>query len=101
MHKRGTRERLVADLRAVVQDAEALLEATSAESGDKIESLRARIEQSMRQARERIEQAEGEAVEHARKAAQTAESFVQDKPWQSLGVAAGAGLLLGLLINRR
>lgn len=101
MHKRGTRERLVADLRAVVQDAEALLEATSADGGEKIENLRARVEQSIHQARERMTRAEAEAVEHARKAADTAEAFVQDKPWQAIGAAAGLGLVLGLLINRR
>lgn len=101
MHKRGTRDRLVADLRAVVEDAEALLEATSSESGEKMESLRARVERSMHQARERIAHAEAEAVEQARTAAGTAESFVQERPWQSIGTAAGIGLVLGLLINRR
>ena len=45
MHKRGTRGGLIADLHAVVEDAEALLKATSAEGGEKIEGLRTRVEQ--------------------------------------------------------
>lgn len=101
MHKTGTRDRLIAELHTVVENAEALLKATSAEGGEKIEGLRTRVEQSVHQARERIAHAEAEALEQAHKAATTAESYVQEKPWQSVGIAAGVGFVLGLLINRR
>lgn len=101
MRKRGTRSRLIADLHAVVEDAEALLKATSAEGGEKIEDLRTRVEQSVRQARERIAHAETETLEQARKAAAAAESHVHEKPWQSVAIAAGVGFVLGLLTNRR
>lgn len=100
MHKRGTSDRLVADLQAVVEDAEALLKATSAQTGEKIQSVRTRAEQSLQQAKERLMHAEAEAVERAQKAASTAEAYVQEKPWQSVGVAAGIGFVVGLLINR-
>lgn len=100
MHKRETRDRLIADLHAVVEDAEALLKATSTEGGEKIEGLRSRIEQSVHQARERIAHAEAEALEQAHQAANTAEAYVQERPWQAVGIAAGVGFVVGLLLNR-
>jgi ElaB/YqjD/DUF883 family membrane-anchored ribosome-binding protein len=100
MHKRATSDRLIADLQAVVEDAEALLKATSTQTGEKIQSVRTRAEQSLHQARERLTQAEADAVERAHKAASTAEAYVQEKPWHSVAVAAGIGFVLGLLINR-
>lgn len=39
-------------------------------------------------------------VESSKKAAHTADDFVHEHPWASVGIAAGVGLLAGLLINR-
>lgn len=100
MRKRATRKRLIADLHTVVEDAEALLKATSAEGGEKIQDLRTRVEKSVQKARKRIAHAEAEALEKAHKAASTAESYVQKNPWQSVGIAAGVGFVFGLLLNR-
>jgi ElaB/YqjD/DUF883 family membrane-anchored ribosome-binding protein len=39
-------------------------------------------------------------VENGKKAAHTTDDFVHEHPWASIGIAAGVGLLAGLLINR-
>jgi ElaB/YqjD/DUF883 family membrane-anchored ribosome-binding protein len=101
MHRRATSERLITDLRAVVDDAEALLKATSAQTGEKVQSVRTRAEQSLQQARKRLAHVEADAAERAHKAAATAEAYVQEKPWQAIAVAAGIGFVLGLLTDRR
>jgi ElaB/YqjD/DUF883 family membrane-anchored ribosome-binding protein len=101
MHRDVTTEKLLADLQTVVDDAEALLKATSTQTGEKIQSARSRAEQSLRQARARLEQAEGQAIARARRVASDAEGYVHEKPWQAMGVAAGLGIVLGLLLNRR
>ena len=101
MHRCGSRERLIDDLHAVVEDAEALLKVTSVEGGETIADLRSRVEKSLRQARKHIERAQADSKERARQVTETAESRVREKPWQSVGIAAGLGLLLGLLISRR
>ena len=31
----------------------------------------------------------------------TPDDYVHDHPWQAVGVAAGVGLLIGLLLNRK
>lgn len=96
-----TTDKLVADLKAVVHDAEALLRATSSQTGEKIQEARARAEDSLRQARARLTQFEEEALKRARELADATEEYVRDNPWQSVGIAAGIGLVLGVLISRR
>jgi ElaB/YqjD/DUF883 family membrane-anchored ribosome-binding protein len=41
------------------------------------------------------------ALRSTKEAAEATEQFVQDHPWKSVGIAAVAGLALGLLISRR
>jgi len=101
MNTEVTTDRLIADLKAVVTDAEALLKATSAQTGERIQEVRARAEQSLRQAQARLNELEQEALKRAQEMAQATEGYVRENPWQSLGIAAGVGLLLGLLISRR
>jgi ElaB/YqjD/DUF883 family membrane-anchored ribosome-binding protein len=96
-----TTDKLVADLKTVVQDAEALLRATSAQTGEKIQEARARAEESLRQAKARLSQVEEEALKRARELADATEEYVRDNPWQAMGIAAGIGLVLGVLISRR
>ena len=96
-----TTEKLLADLQSVVRDSEALLKATAGLAGDKVQEVRARAEDSIKQARDRIHSVENEAVRRAREMAGAAETYVRENPWQSLGIAAGVGMLVGLLLSRR
>lgn len=101
MAKSMTSEKLLRDLQTVVEDAEALLLATAAQTGERVDSVRARAQESLKRAKSRLLEAEGEALEQVRAAAATADEYVHKNPWQAVGVAAGAGLLLGLLLSRR
>lgn len=96
-----TTDQLVADLKTVMEDAEALLKATSTLTGEKIQEVRARAEESLRQAKARLTEVEQEAVRRAREVADAADEYVRENPWQSVGIAAGVGLVLGLLLARR
>jgi ElaB/YqjD/DUF883 family membrane-anchored ribosome-binding protein len=88
-------------LTAVIRDAESLLRATAAQTGDKVEEIRARAQESVRAAKERLATIEDQALEHARALAGDADDYVRDNPWQAVGIAAGIGLVLGLLMSRR
>jgi ElaB/YqjD/DUF883 family membrane-anchored ribosome-binding protein len=96
-----TADKLLADLQAVVRDSEALLKATAGFAGDKVQEVRARAEDSIKHARERIEDVENAAMRRAKEMAGAAEAYVRENPWQSLGIAAGVGMLVGLLLSRR
>lgn len=94
-------DKLVEDLKVVVRDAEALLRATSAQTGEKIQEVRARAEQSLKQAQTRLAQLEDQAYQRAREVADATEVYVRENPWQALGIAAGIGVLVGLLLSGR
>jgi ElaB/YqjD/DUF883 family membrane-anchored ribosome-binding protein len=94
-------DKLVEDLKVVMRDAEALIKATSAQTGEKIQEVRARAEESLRQAQTRLSALEDEALQRAREVADATEEYVRENPWQSVGIAAGVGLLVGLLLSRR
>ena len=92
---------LIDDLTAVIRDAESLLRATAAQTGDRVEEIRARAEDSVRQAKARLANVEEQALERAREFAGDADQYVRGNPWQAVGIAAGVGLLLGILMSRR
>lgn len=100
-HAEVSTDQLVSDLKTVMNDAEALLKATSTQTGERVQEVRARAEASLQQARARVNEIEQEALRAAREMADATEEYVRDNPWQSVGVAAGVGLLIGLLIARR
>ncbi len=79
-------ERLMKDLHAVVMDTEELLKATAGQGGERVEKVRARAEESLRNARSRVAAAANE---------------VRENPWTAVGVAAGVGLIAGILLSRK
>lgn len=95
------REKLAADLKTVIADAEELLTATSGQTGEKVAALRERMAANLRTARHKLEDIEAAVRERARNAAHATDDYVHEKPWQAIGIAAGVGLLVGLLIGRR
>jgi ElaB/YqjD/DUF883 family membrane-anchored ribosome-binding protein len=83
-------DKLVQDLRAVMSNAEELLRATAGAPGEEIDKLRERAEQSLRAARESLKDAGVELEEQVRR-----------HPWAALGIAAGIGVVLGMLLSRK
>ena len=94
-------EKLAADLRLVIADAEALLRATASQAGETVASARAKVQDSLDSAKAKLEAFGDDATQQARAAVQAAEGYVRDNPWHALGVAALVGIALGLLISRR
>jgi ElaB/YqjD/DUF883 family membrane-anchored ribosome-binding protein len=94
-------DKLMADLRLVVADAEELLRTTAGQAGEGAAELRAKVQASLARARDSLAQAQDAAIAKARAAGRAADDYVHENPWRSIGVAAGFGLLVGLLIGRR
>jgi ElaB/YqjD/DUF883 family membrane-anchored ribosome-binding protein len=93
-------DQLIADLQAVVRDAEGLLKATAAQAGDKVDEVRSRAAESVRQAKARISEMERDALERAKQLAAGTDRYVRENPWQAIGIAAAVGLVLGLMVRR-
>lgn len=96
-----TSEKLMQDMRLVVADAEDLLKATAGQTGERIEKIRAKAEESLRTARNRIQIASKAVQETTTEAARSVDQQVRSNPWTAVGVAAGVGLVLGILLGRR
>jgi ElaB/YqjD/DUF883 family membrane-anchored ribosome-binding protein len=96
-----TKEKLIDDLKVVAHDVEELLKATATQTGEKIAAARARAEESLRGAQRHLFEAGDEAAARTRAAADAADDYVRDNPWQAVGVAAGVAFIIGYLIGRR
>ncbi|ANQ86829.1 DUF883 family protein [Azoarcus olearius] len=96
-----SKDKLMSDLKVVVSDAEELLKLTAGQAGDKLGDVRVRLGERLAIAKERLIEAEAALVDKTRRAAHATDDYVHEHPWQSVGVAAGVGFLLGLLVSRR
>jgi ElaB/YqjD/DUF883 family membrane-anchored ribosome-binding protein len=96
-----SKEHLAADLKAVVSSAEDLLAATASQSGERIAEVRERAQETLRVARQKLSQLQEDVVATAKEAAEATDKYVHENPWTAIGVGAGVGFLLGLLIGRR
>jgi ElaB/YqjD/DUF883 family membrane-anchored ribosome-binding protein len=89
-------DKLVKDLRLVVQDAEDLIRATAGEVNEKTKQARARLSQTLEKAKESAVVLQEKATEKAK----VADEVIRQHPYESIGVAFGLGLLLGVIVNR-
>jgi ElaB/YqjD/DUF883 family membrane-anchored ribosome-binding protein len=101
MAKTSSSDRLLNDLHQVVTDAESLLRATADQTSAGASELRARVQSTLDRAKTSLGEFQTVAVERAKAASKATDDYVHDNPWQSIGVAAGVGVLIGLLLSRR
>jgi ElaB/YqjD/DUF883 family membrane-anchored ribosome-binding protein len=95
------KDKLMADLQVVLADAEALLAATAHDANAGVAELRGRVQASLANARVDLQHAQEAMLIKAKEVAKATDGYVHENPWKSVGIAAGAGLLLGLLLSRR
>lgn len=96
-----SKEQLINDFKIVIADAEALLKATATQGGEAMANLRVKTEESLAVAKEKLADAQEVIVAKTKAAATATDDYVHDKPWHAVGIAAGVGLVIGLLIGRR
>ncbi|RON46285.1 DUF883 family protein [Pseudomonas frederiksbergensis] len=94
-------EILLNDFQTLVSDTERLLEHTKSIAGDQADELRDQIHDSLLRARETLKLTEDSLRQRGQAAVTATEDYVQANPWQSVGIAAGVGFLIGLLATRR
>lgn len=93
-------EQLIADFKVVMDDAEALLQATAHQGDAKIEAVRAKARESLRKVGAQLAASQAALMANGRKAVTATDVYVHENPWAALGVAGGIGLVLGLLLRR-
>lgn len=92
-----TREKLMSDLKVLAHDAEELMKATANDLGDKAREARTRLTATLESAKANCKRIEERTIATAK----AADRVIRDHPYQSIGIAFGIGLLIGVLVNRK
>jgi ElaB/YqjD/DUF883 family membrane-anchored ribosome-binding protein len=92
-----TTEKLLEDVKQVVRDGEELLRAGAGELSDKGKAARARLAAALDSAKETGRKLQERTVASAK----ATDKVIREHPYQSIGVAFGIGLLIGVLVNRK
>jgi ElaB/YqjD/DUF883 family membrane-anchored ribosome-binding protein len=92
---------LADELRNVVSQAEELLRAVGSDSNEAISALRERVFEAVDTAKNRLSDLEQQAQRATQRVTAATETYIRENPWATLGIAVGAGLLLGTLLAHR
>lgn len=95
------REKLVADLKVVMGDAEQLLKLTAGDLSESTAALRLKLQEGLNESKHKLAALQATASEKAKAAGHAADDYVHAHPWKSVAIGAGVGLIVGLLIGRR
>ena len=90
-------EKLLQDLRAVVHDGEELLKAGASELSERGMAARERLAAALEAAKETRRKLEERALAGAR----ATDRVIREHPYESIGIAFGVGMLIGVLVNRK
>jgi len=90
-------EKLLQDLKAVVRDGEALLKAGVLNLSERGRAARERLAAAVETAKETQRKLQQRAVAGA----QATDRIIREHPYQSIGIAFGIGLLIGVLVSRK
>jgi ElaB/YqjD/DUF883 family membrane-anchored ribosome-binding protein len=99
--KLDPREKLIDDFRVVVSDAEELLKLTANQAGERLNVVRGRVEESLQNAKTQLNEVQNLMLERTQEAVQATDDYIKANPWRSVGIAAGVGMVVGMLLARR
>ena len=92
---------ILSDLQAALEDTEAMLKDLAEQGSSISDSVRERIGANLKGVKEKLQETEALVSDQAKAAAKATDEYVRENPWQSIGIAAGVGFLVGLMISRR
>ncbi len=95
------REQLATDVKSAIASAEAMLHEAASAGEHEAKLLREKAAELLAKAGDALHGAADTVVVKTKAAAHETDVWVHHHPWKAVGIAAGVGLLAGLLINRR
>lgn len=97
----STKDKLLADLKMVVADAELLIQEAADSSSEGFAMLRTRFEKKLVESKAKLGRTRIAVGKKARHATDAAHAYVRENPWKAAGAFAVAGVIFGLLLSRR
>ncbi|MFI5447190.1 YqjD family protein [Polaromonas sp. UC242_47] len=95
------KDKLITDMKVVLSDVDDLLKSAAAATGDTAAALREKAAGKLKVATEKLSGLQEAARVKGKEAARYTDDYVHAHPWQAVGIAAAAGFLIGLLVNRK
>ena len=97
----AARDRLAASLKQMVDEADQWLRTAQRTGNAELDSARDKFEAQLRHAKTELRHIEETVAQQARRAAHATDQAVHEHPYTAMSVAAGVGLLIGMLVARR
>lgn len=98
---RSSKDQLIHDFKALAQEAERLLAESNDMGGTALDDAQRKLRAQLNEARHRLAELEALTREKAREAARATDDYVHENPWQSMAIAGGVGVVVGLLLGSR
>jgi ElaB/YqjD/DUF883 family membrane-anchored ribosome-binding protein len=97
----GAASNVKADMQTLVKDAQTMLEAAAALTGEKADQMRGKGMHLLDQALGKAHDYQEQALVRGKQLASASDHYVKENPWKTVAVAAGVGLLLGAILGRK
>jgi ElaB/YqjD/DUF883 family membrane-anchored ribosome-binding protein len=85
----------------LMADVQELLGRVAHVADPEVIRVRAKVASALSSAKATLARGSDRVQRHAKDAMDASDSYVHDQPWQAIGIAAAAGLVVGFLISRR
>ena len=95
------KQALLGEIRTVLDEVESLYEAGVERGEEEARELTAKLKQRLSDAQAKFQDFEDRAVEQVKHSAKVADEYINEKPYYAMGFAALAGLVVGVLLNRK
>lgn len=95
------KQALLNEIHTVLNEVENLYQAGAERSAEETQALKTRLQARLGVAQEKLQNFESRAVEQVKHHAQRADEYINEKPYYAMGFAALAGLVVGVLLNRK
>ena len=89
------------EVRKLVADVEELIRRVGDAADPELARLRAKVESTLATTKKAISDGTEQVQRQAKDAFEASDRYVRDQPWEAIGIAAIAGLAIGLLVGRR
>lgn len=91
----------MSDIRSALVHAEEFLKQAAASTGEHAAELREKGLTALRQAKEKAQDLQEALTRTSKEAVRVTDDYVHAHPWKAVAIAAGLGVLIGLVINRK
>jgi ElaB/YqjD/DUF883 family membrane-anchored ribosome-binding protein len=89
------------EVRKLIADVEDLVRRVGDAADPELARLRAKVESTVATTKKAISDGTDQVQRQAKEALEAGDRYVRDQPWEAIGVAAVAGLVIGFLVGRR